>query len=92
VLLSDPAVAVLRSLPRLARGGWVFPGGARDRQPLAQPAGIECLVADEGQAGDAGHENVNAGYVVTLARQEHEAHQIAKRVDQRGNLGGQAAA
>jgi integrase len=31
VLLSDAAVAILRSLPRLARGGWVFPGGVRDR-------------------------------------------------------------
>ena len=36
-------------------------------QALAQPAGIECLVADKSQAGDAGHENVKAGDVVTLA-------------------------
>jgi hypothetical protein len=61
-------------------------------QALAQPAGIECLVADNSQAGDAGHENVKAGDVVTLARQEHEAHQIAKRIDERRNLRGQAAA
>ena len=61
-------------------------------QALAQPAGIECLVADKSQAGDAGHENVKAGDVVTLARQEHEAHQIAKRIDERRNLRGQAAA
>ena len=31
---------------------------ASARQARAQPAGIESLVADEGQAGDAGHENV----------------------------------
>ena len=61
-------------------------------QALAQPAGIECLVADKSQAGDAGHENVKAGDVVTLARQEHEAHQIAKRIDERRNLRRQAAA
>jgi len=30
VLLSDAAVAILKSLPRLVRGGWVFPGGRRD--------------------------------------------------------------
>ena len=30
VLLSDAAVDLLRSLPRLARGGWVFPGGTRN--------------------------------------------------------------
>jgi hypothetical protein len=41
---------------------------------------------------DAGHENVKAGDVVTLARQEHEAHQIAERIDERRNLRRQAAA
>jgi integrase len=30
VLLSDAAVEILRALPRLARGEWVFPGGRRD--------------------------------------------------------------
>jgi integrase len=30
VLLSDAAVDILRALPRLARGGGVFPGGRRD--------------------------------------------------------------
>jgi integrase len=30
VYLSDAAVEILRSLPKLARGGWVFPGGRRD--------------------------------------------------------------
>ena len=61
-------------------------------QALAQPASIECLVADESQAGDAGHENIKTGDVVTLPRQEHEAHQIAERVDERCNLRRQAAA
>jgi hypothetical protein len=29
---------------------------------------------------------------VALAGQEHEAHQVAQRIDQRDNLGGQSAA
>jgi hypothetical protein len=62
------------------------------RQARAQPAGIESLVADEGQAGDAGHENIKAGDVVTLPWQQHKAHQIAERVDERCNLCRQAAA
>ena len=57
-------------------------------QALAQPAGI-CLVADE---GDAGHENIKAGDVMPLARQQHEADEIAERVDERCNLRRQAAA
>ena len=61
-------------------------------QALAQPAGIECLVADECQAGDAGHENIKAGDVMPLARQQHEADEIAERVDERCNLRRQAAA
>jgi hypothetical protein len=61
-------------------------------QALAQPAGIEGLVADQGQAGDAGHEDIEACDVVALPRQQHEAHQIAERIDKRRNLRGQAAA
>ena len=61
-------------------------------QSFAQPVRIERLVADQGQAGDAGHENVKTRDVVTLARQEHKADQIAERIDQRRNLGCQTAA
>ena len=61
-------------------------------QALAQPVGIERLVTDDSQAGDAGDENVEARNVVPLARQEHEAHQIAERVNERCNLRRQAAA
>ena len=35
--------------------------------------------------------DVDTGAVVTLARQKDEAHQIAERVDQRHDLGGQSA-
>lgn len=61
-------------------------------QTFAQPVRIERLIADQGQAGDAGHENVKTCDVVTLARQEHEAEQIAERIDERRNFGCQTAA
>ena len=38
------------------------------------------------------HEHIEAGDVVTLARQQHEAHQIAECIDERCNLCRQAAA
>jgi hypothetical protein len=47
---------------------------------------IERFVANQGQTGDAGHEDVKACDVVTLARQEYEADQIAERIDERRNL------
>jgi hypothetical protein len=50
------------------------------------PAGIESLIADRGQAIDAGHESVEAADVALLARQEHEADQIAERIDDHRDL------
>jgi hypothetical protein len=41
---------------------------------------------------DAGHESVKAGDVVPLAWQEHEADQIAERIDDHRDLRRQAAA
>ena len=61
-------------------------------QSFAQPAGIKSLIADQGQAIDAGHESVEAGDVVPLAWQEHEADQIAERIDDHRDLRRQAAA
>jgi hypothetical protein len=61
-------------------------------QALAQPVRIERLVADQGQAGDAGHENVNTRNIVTVPWQQHEAEQIAERIDKRRNLSRQATA
>ena len=75
-----------------------FPRGAEyglhvvGTQSFAQPAGIKSLVADQGQAVDAGHESVKAGDVVPLARQEHEADQIAERIYDDRDLRRQAAA
>jgi hypothetical protein len=61
-------------------------------QSFAQPAGIKSLVADQGQAMDAGHESVKADDVVPLAWQEHEADQIAERIYDDRDLRRQAAA
>ena len=61
-------------------------------QSFAQPAGIKSLIADQGQAMDAGHESVKADDVVPLARQEHEADQIAERIYDHRDLRRQAAA
>ena len=41
---------------------------------------------------DTGHESVKAGDVVPLARQQHEADQIAERIDDHRDLRRQAAA
>ena len=41
---------------------------------------------------DTGHESVKADDVVPLARQEHEADQIAERIDDHRDLRRQAAA
>ena len=50
------------------------------RQAVAQPMCVERLVADEGQAIDAGHKSIEACDVVAMARQQHEADQIAERI------------
>ena len=56
------------------------------RQALAQPMGVERFVSDKGQAINAGHENVKTRDIVAMARQQHEADQIAKRIDERRDL------
>jgi hypothetical protein len=50
------------------------------RQAVAQPVRVERLVADEGQAIDASHKSIEARDVVAMARQQHEADQIAERI------------
>ncbi len=61
-------------------------------QALAQPVGVERLVADKGQTVDAGQKSIEARDVVAIARQQHEADQIAERIDDRRNLRRPAAA
>ena len=57
-----------------------------------QPITVERLVADERVEGDAVQQGLDAAAVVALTRQEKEAHEIAERIDQGHDLGGQAAA
>lgn len=59
-------------------------------QAIAQPVGIEGLVADHGQTGNTGHENVKACDVVLLARQKSETDEVTEGVDQRRDLRRQA--
>jgi len=58
----------------------------------ADGVGVEGLVGDQGIDGDAVKERVDADAVVTLAGQQREFGEVAERVDQGQNLGGQAAA
>jgi hypothetical protein len=62
------------------------------RQALAQPVGVEGLVADKGETVDASHESIEAGDVMAIARQQHEANQIAERIDDRRDLRRRATA
>ena len=64
---------------------------ARSRS-RSQPASVKSLVADQRQAMDAGHESLETGDVMPLAGQEHEADQIAERIDDHCDLRRQAAA
>ncbi len=61
-------------------------------QAFAQPMGVERLIADKGQTVDASHKSIETRNVVAMARQQHEADQIAKRIDDRRNFGRRAAA
>ena len=61
-------------------------------EPVANGVGVERLVGDQGVDDGAVEERVDADAVVTLAGQKHEFGEVAERVDQGQNLGGQAAA
>ena len=52
---------------------------------------VEGLVAQQRLEGQAVKEFRYPDAVVALSRQQHEAHQVAQRIDQRQNLRGQAA-
>src|SRR3546814_6256666 len=58
----------------------------------SQGVAVEGLVGDQGVEVEPRDQRRDTDAVVALAGQEHEAHQIAQRVDQSHDLGGQAAA
>src|ERR671916_809570 len=57
-----------------------------------ESVGVESLVAEQGAEGDALDQRRHADAVVPLAGQQEEAHQVAERVGEGDDLGGQAAA
>ena len=66
--------------------------GAAFVQLRPEPIAVEGLVADQRLERDAVQQRLDADAVVALARQQDEAREVAERVDQRHDLGGQAAA
>ena len=52
---------------------------------------VESLVGDQRIEGHALDERRNANCVEALSRQQHEAHEIAERISERQDFGGQAA-
>ena len=57
----------------------------------AQPIGIEGFVGKQCIEGQAVDQRSDAHDVIALSRHQHEAHQIAERIDQDRDLGGQPA-
>src|SRR3712207_2356833 len=66
-------------------------GGAAGVEFGPEPVDVGGPVAEQGAEGDALDKRRHADGVVALARQQHEAHQVAQRVHQGDDLGGQAA-
>lgn len=79
-------VPVMRGMPTAALAKRNDGLNMSPRQALAQPVGVERLVADQGQTVDASHKSIEAGDVMTIARQQHETDQIAERIDDRRDL------
>src|SRR5215203_4945206 len=67
-------------------------GGAAGVKLRPEPVGVEGFVAEQRAEGEALDQRRHADSVVALAGQQGEAHQIAERVDQGEDLGGQATA
>src|SRR5918993_5601860 len=66
--------------------------GAAGIEVRPYPVHVQRLVAEQGVEGDALDQRRHADGVVPLAGQQHEAHQVAERVGEGDDLGGQAAA
>jgi hypothetical protein len=79
----EVAEAVLAKAPR----AWVYhPRIDAEVAAMKKTVRVERLVADEGQAIDASHRSIEARDVVAMARQQHEADQIAERIYDGGDL------
>src|SRR5215203_3032942 len=67
-------------------------GGAAGVKLRPEPVGVEGFVAEQGAEGEALDQRRHADGVLALAGQQDEAHQIAERVGEGEDLGGQATA
>jgi len=65
--------------------------GATLIQIVDDPVCVEGLVGDQGTEPHTLDQRRDADRIVAVARQQHEAHQIAECIDQGHDLGGQAA-
>ena len=61
-------------------------------QTLTQSMGVKRLVANEGLARDPVHKGVDRLDVMTLARQQDEAHHVSQTINQRRDLARQTTA
>lgn len=61
-------------------------------QLSANGANVERLVGEKRREIDACNQRLYADAVMTLAKKEGKAHQVAQRIDERHHLGSQAAA
>ena len=84
-------LGIVRDRRLAVRLGWDDGEGSPLAQFCAQGIVVECLVANEGGEIDACYERLDADTVVALAGKKDEAGQIAQRVDERDDLGRQAA-
>ena len=102
--LFEPLEAILDEMPPLIHVGIVRDGrlsvvlGRDDGERAslvefgAHGIVVECLVADERRELDAGDQRLDADAVMTLAWKKNEADQVAQRICERHDLGGQATA
>jgi len=102
--LLDPLEEILDEMPPFVHLGVVWDrclaiglgrddgNGATRLERCAQGVVVERLVAEESAKIEAGDQRLDPDAVVTLAGKQDEARHIAERIDQRDNLGGQAAA
>jgi hypothetical protein len=85
-------VAVEREALLSVRLGWDYSEGAPRIETLSQPIGVESPVAQQGAEDDAFNQGRHPNEIMALAGQEDEADQIAERIHEGDNLGGQTAA
>ena len=78
--------------PRTIGFGWADHDSAASIQLLAQRIIVEALVGDQSANLNAFEQGLSPDAVMALTRQKQKVRQIAERIHQGDDLGGQAAA